>query len=66
MAALYSYDLRQKAIEAVKRSVIDESQNGLLQRNRTYLENFGSTISGQLSKLRRTQSIPTSLLSLIF
>ena len=32
----------------------------------SYLERFGSTTLGKLSKLRRTQSIPTSLLSLIF
>jgi hypothetical protein len=31
-----------------------------------YLEKFGSTISGKLAKLRFTQSIPTSLFSLIF
>lgn len=31
-----------------------------------YLERLGSLTLGKLSKLRRTQSIPTSLLSLIF
>ena len=31
-----------------------------------YLEKFGSTMSGQFSKLRLAQSIPTSLFSLIF
>ena|SRR5919202_4355179 len=31
-----------------------------------HLERFGSAISGQFSKLRLTQSIPTSLFSLIF
>jgi hypothetical protein len=31
-----------------------------------YLDKFGSTTLGKLSKLRRTQSIPTSLFSLIF
>ena len=31
-----------------------------------YFERFGSTTLGKLSKLRRTQSMPTSLLSLIF